>query len=289
MITRNAMQLKAIMKNKARSFGITAQATLQTYCLERLLYRFAMSPYAESFIIKGGFLIASLIGIEHRSTMDIDTTIKGWDLTRETTERIFREICSLAVTSDQLSFTVNRLEDIREVNDYPGLRVFLDVKYDGLAIPVTVDVTTGDSIVPSEILYDYPCIFDDESIRIKAYPLENILAEKLETIVSRGTANTRPRDFYDVYFLSHSKSTEIDIDLLRQSLISTSATRGSDNLLASYKDTLARVKEDTTQQGYWRNWASKNFYAKGILFEDAVKSAMSLLDKLLPCMRDDVS
>ncbi len=280
MITRNSMQLKAIMKNKAKAFGITAQATLQAYCLERLLCRLAKSPYAETFIIKGGFLIASLIGIEHRSTMDIDATIKGWDLNRETTERIFREICSIAVTSDQLNFAVNRLEDIREVNDYPGLRVFLDVEYDGLAIPVTVDVTTGDSIVPPEILYDYPCVFDDESIRIKAYPLENILAEKLETIVSRGTANTRPRDFYDVYFLSRSKSAEINVDLLRKALISTSAKRGSENHLAGYRDTLARVGGDSTQLGYWRKWADKNFYAKGVLFEDAVKSVTSLLDKM---------
>jgi len=281
MITKNAMQLKALMKSKAKKTRITAQAALQIYCLERFLYRLSKSPEAENFIIKGGFLISSLIGIENRSTMDIDTTVKGFDLNKGNLESILRNVCNTHVETDQFLFTFDRLEDIREADDYPGLRAFITAEYDGLSVPMTVDVTTGDSIIPSEVKYEYKCVFDDELINIKAYPLENILAEKLETIVSRGIANTRPRDFYDIHLLYNLKKNEINYDVLQTALNSTCCKRGTLSSIEEYKARLTAIISDKTQLAYWKKYSSRFSYAHEISFSDAVKSAEAILDRIM--------
>lgn len=279
MITKNEMQLKAIIKNKALNTGITPQATLQIYCLERLLDRIAQSDKRDCFIIKGGFLISSMIGIENRSTMDIDTTIKGFDVTKENITEIFKQICSIKI-EDQLNFTFDRVEDIRETDDYPGIRVFVQAEYGKIKTVLTVDVTTGDSIVPSEIRYSYNCVFDEKVIPILAYPLENILAEKLETIISRGIANTRPRDFYDIYILYAFKKQEINYSVLKKALESTANKRGSAEVIKEYTKILQTIREDKTQNDYWNKYTSKNNFAKGISFEEVLNSIESLFKEI---------
>ena len=226
MNTVNEMQLKAFLKSKAMDLGITPQATLQVYCLERLLERISLSDKRNCFIIKGGFLISALIGVEHRSTMDIDTTIKGFDVNKENITDIFLKICATNV-DDKLTFVFDRVEDIREKDDYPGIRAFLSARYGKMDTRLTVDVTTGDSIVPSEIEFTYKCVFDDKTISMMAYPLETIFAEKLETVISRGIANTRPRDFYDTHILYSLKKDEINYVTLAKAIESTARKRGS--------------------------------------------------------------
>lgn len=279
MITKNPMQLKAIIKNKAKEAKITPQAALQTYCLERLLERISLSDKADNFIIKGGFLISSFIGIENRSTMDIDTTVKGFDVTKENVESIFKQICEINV-EDQLNFVFDRVEDIREEDDYPGIRVHLHVVYGTLNTAMTVDVTTGDTIVPSEIRYTYHCVYGEKNISIMAYPIENVLAEKLETVISRGIANTRPRDFYDIYILSKLKSNSINWKILNQALEATSKKRGSQIILADYKKIIETLKSDETQHNYWKKYVSKNPYAEGITFEETLKAIEECFTKI---------
>lgn len=271
MITKNPMQLKAIIKNKAKKSNITAQAALQTYCLERLLERISMSDKASCFILKGGFLISSFIGIENRSTMDIDTTVKGFDVTKENVAEIFKSICQIHI-DDQLNFLFDRVDDIREADDYPGIRVFLHAIYGIINTTITVDVTTGDSIVPSEIKYMYHCVYDDKTINIMAYPLENVLAEKLETIISRGTANTRPRDFYDVYILYKLKFGDINWESLKLALESTCRKRKSETVLADYKNVIESLKSDNFQHEYWNRYEAKTPFVKGILYEQTLKA-----------------
>ena len=280
MKTTNEMQLKAIIKNIALKSGITPQAALQIYCLERLLERISLSSKSECFIIKGGFLISSMIGIEHRSTMDIDTTAKGFDVNHESISEIFSEICRIEI-DDQLHFMFDRTEDIREADDYPGIRVFLHATYGKLNTVLTVDVTTGDSIVPSEIQYKYACIFDKKTIPIKAYPLENILAEKLETIVSRGTANSRPRDFYDLYILFSLKKDEIDWNTLHNALTATATKRGSLSLLSDYEKIIETIRADSVQNDFWKRYSSKNKFASGISFDETLEVARVILRKSL--------
>lgn len=205
MRTRNSMQLKALINNKAKSANVSPQLMLQNYMLERLIERISRSPWRDRIIVKGGMLIGSLIGVERRTTKDLDTTITGFTLTHDEISRVFTEIC-LVAANDDLAFEFLRGEDIRDTDEYPGVRVFLRANYPPLRVPLTVDVTTGDVITPSAIVYDYPFVFSDGSARIMAYPLETVLAEKLETVLSRQQTTTRARDFYDLYELWRLRS-----------------------------------------------------------------------------------
>ena len=192
MISKNPMQLKAFVKKKADENKISAQLVMQNYMMERLLERISLSKYKRNLILKGGFLIAAIVGLDTRATMDMDTTIKGFPLTHESIRGIFEEICAITI-EDDVSFTVTQTTDIREGDDYPGLRVHMTANYPPLAVALKVDVTTGDKITPREVEYSFKLMFDDRSISVMAYNMETILAEKLETVLSRNVANTRTR------------------------------------------------------------------------------------------------
>ena len=277
MITNNEMQLKALLKDLSAKYGITPQATLQMYCLERLLDRIAVSRFRDHFVIKGGFLIASILGIGSRSTMDIDATVKGFSVSYENVESVFKEICDIDI-ADQLTFSFERIEEIREKDDYLGLRVFIECHYGKMKVPLTVDLTTGDTIIPREVEYMYKCVFDDKEIPILAYPLENVFAEKLDTIVSRGAANTRTRDFYDVYTLYAMKKEEVNFETLRLALEATSRRRSTFEILKEYPQILESIKADSMQGVFWRRFVAKNPFARGITLSQAVDCAKEMLD-----------
>jgi predicted nucleotidyltransferase component of viral defense system len=244
MITKNPMQLKAYIKKMAAEKNISAQLVMQNYMLERLLERVSLSKYKENFILKGGFLIAAIVGLDTRATMDLDTTIKGFELTHDVIREIFEDICKIKV-EDDVVFSVNRTSDIRETDDYPGIRVSLTASYLPLKVPMMVDVTTGDKITPREIEYKFRLIFDERSISVMAYNLETILAEKLETILSRNIANTRPRDFYDVYILYTLRGSECNLLILKAALEETAKKRGSLPILEQYENIVDSIRNST--------------------------------------------
>lgn len=251
---------------------------MQNYLLERLLERVSLSSWRERVIVKGGMLISSLVGVDSRTTMDLDTTVRGFDLTHESARRAFSEICAVEV-DDDVVFELLRTEDIRETDDYPGIRVYLRALYPPMVVPLSVDVTTGDAITPSAMEYDYPLLFDDRAISIMAYPLETVLAEKLETVISRDVANTRPRDFYDVHALWRMRREQCDLVRLAEAIAATSARRGSVDLMSLYADVMERVAEDPQMNALWRTYASRNPYVGDITLVDAcdtVKDVMSL-------------
>ena len=250
MITKNPMQLKAFIKQKAAENHISAQLVMQNYMMERLLERISLSEYKQNFILKGGFLIAAIVGLDTRATMDLDTTVKGFPLTHESIGGIFKEICGISV-EDDITFTVTRLTEIREGDIYHGLRVHLTANYPPLSVPLTVDMTTGDKITPKEIEYSFRLMFDDRSISVLAYNLETILAEKLETVLSRNIANTRPRDFYDIYILYTLRSFDYDILVLQQALNETARRRGSQPVLGQYRDIVRNIRENQQMRGFW--------------------------------------
>lgn len=224
MITKNPMQLKAFIKNKAAENKVSAQLVMQNYMLERLLERISISKYKPNFIIKGGFLISAIAGLDTRTTMDLDTTVIGLKLTHESLQTIFSEICSIQV-GDDVTFDITKMEDIRETDDYPGIRVCLKANYPPLSVPISVDVTTGDKITPKEVNYTFKLLFDDRTLDILAYNIETVLAEKIETVLSRSIANTRPRDFYDIYILYNLRKSECNMNVLHDALIQTTKKR----------------------------------------------------------------
>ena len=279
MITKNPMQLKAFIKKKAEESQISAQLVMQNYMMERLLERISLSKYKRNFILKGGFLIAAIVGLDSRATMDLDTTVKGFPLNHESIRGIFEEICTVAV-QDDVTFSISRITDIREGNDYPGLCVAMTANYPPLAVPMTVDVTAGDKLTPREIEYSFKLLFDDRSISILAYNLETILAEKLETVLSRNVANTRPRDFYDIHILYDLCISEYDIVILRHALEKTTERRGSSSVLTQYREIVENIKASPQMRGFWEKYREEFNYAKDITFDDTCGTILRVMGNL---------
>jgi len=280
MITKNPMQLKAFIKNKAAEKHISAQLVMQNYMLERLMERISLSEYKYNFIIKGGFLISAIVGLDTRATMDLDTTIKGFTLTHEAIHTIFSEICAVEV-ADDVTFEIAGISDIREGDDYPGIRVALKANYPPISVPLTVDVTTGDVITPGEIEYTFSLLFEDRTISVLAYNLETVIAEKLETVLSRGIANTRPRDYYDIYILYALRGNECNIETLRQALERTTEKRGSKKILTDYLTIIEEIRNSDTLQGFWRRYQKDFDYAGDISFEDVCDTIQQLMEQIM--------
>ena len=279
MRMKNAMQLKAHVNNMAKEAGIPTQALMQSYLLERLLERLSRSTWRDNIVIKGGVLISSLVGVSSRTTMDLDTTARGFALTHDSAERVFRDIMAVQV-DDDWEFEFDRIEDIRETDDYPGIRVHLKGSYVPMLVPLTIDVTTGDRITPDAVEYSYPLLFGEGEINLMAYPIETVLAEKLETVISRGVTNTRLRDFYDIHILLGVKRNDINMETLRNALASTCEKRSSQAVIARWADTLDDVAGDAAMLEQWAKYVRKNPYAKGIDLQDCCKTAKSVFVEL---------
>ena len=275
MKTDNAMQLKAKINNKAKELNISPQLMLQNYLMECFLERLSKSDYANKFIIKGGILISSLVGLSNRTTMDIDATVRNIPLNDIEITKIISYLCSTQNDDDWI-FSINRVEPIREDDEYQGLRIFIFADYEQIHNTFTIDITTGDSIYPQAILHSFPKIFEEKQISLFSYPLENILAEKLETILSRNITTTRPRDFYDIYILS---AKSINYPNLKTSLEKTCEHRYSQKVLTQISGIINLIKNSDNLKTQWKNYAKKMPYAAKIDFEQTVEKIEELLIK----------
>jgi len=247
--------------------------------MERLLERLSLSPYKRNFILKGGFLISVIVGLDTRTTMDLDATIKGFDLTHNGIRDVFKEVCKIPVDDDVL-FEILGTADIRENDDYPGIRVNIKANYPPISVPLSVDVTTGDEITPHEIEYTFSMMFVERKISIMTYNLETVLAEKLETVISRGIANTRSRDIYDIYILWKLYSDKLKPDVLKKALEQTSAKRGSRAVMQRHSSILSDVLLSEQMQGFWKKYQTDFDYARDISFEaaiDTINEVMTIL------------
>ena len=212
--------------------------------------------------------------------MDLDATVKGFTLTHESIRNIFAEICTIAV-DDDVTFKMTDISDIREGDDYPGIRVGLKANYAPISVPLTVDITTGDIITPREIEYTFSLLFDNRSISVLAYNLETILAEKLETVLSRSIANTRPRDFYDIYILYSLRGIECNIKTLREALERTADKRNSRRALTIYSDIIAEIRESDTLRVFWKKYQRDFDYAKDISFDDICDTVERIMSNIM--------
>lgn len=276
---KNAMQLKAIIKNLAKEKNISAQLVMQNFMLERLLERISMSKFQNNFILKGGFLIAAMVGLDTCATMDMDATIKGLPVNEETVCNMFEDICKIEV-NDDVVFSLRSIGEIREGDEYTGYRVHLIANYLPMAVPLKLDITTGDKITPKEVRYSFKLLLEDRNISVLAYNLETVLAEKLETVISRGDQNTRPRDYYDVYILRKLQYNNINTQSLKQALMATSQKRGSYEVILKYKNIMEIVKNSQIMQDQWKAY-QKNFeYAKDVNFSDACNVIVRVMDEI---------
>lgn len=272
------MQLKSIVKNISKEKHISAQLVLQNYMLERLLVRISVSSYKESFILKGGFLIASIVGLHSRATMDMDITIKGELVTAKNIELIFDEILNISI-EDNVIFKFESLEEIRENDDYNGYRVHLSANFAPMSVPLKLDITTGDKITPKEIKYEYKSMMDENtSISILAYNIETVIAEKLEAILSRGDQTTRLRDYYDVYILWKLQRANINIEYLSAALTATVNKRGTLNVIKDYKKTMDHVRESNVMHEQWEKYQHRFDYAKEISFGETCNAIIEIME-----------
>ena len=265
----NIESIKGKIRSLAEKKNLKSQEVLQIYFFERFLERLSKSNYKNNFVIKGGFLISSLIGIENRTTMDMDTTIKGIALKEEKIKEIVQEIININA-DDGIKFEIKDISYIREEDEYENFRISLIANVGKTKNPMKLDLTTGDAITPREIEYIYPCIFSKEDIKIMAYPLETILAEKYETIIRRNITTTRMRDFYDLYTLYKLKKDQIDYEILKEAIERTSKKRGSREIMQDYKEIIEDIKEDSYLRSLWDVYLSENKYIGDLTFDKVV-------------------
>lgn len=276
---KNAMQLKAIIKNIAKEKHISAQLVMQNFMLEKLLERKSISKYQRNFILKGGFLIAAMVGIDTRATMDMDATIKGLPVNEQTVRKMFEEICKTEL-ADDVTFSFQNIGKIREGDEYTGYRISLSANYPPMAVPLKLDITTGDKITPKEIEYQFKLLLEDRNISVLAYNLETIMAEKLETVITRGDQNTRPRDYYDIYILTKLQYSNIEPDSLKAAFKATADKRGSAVVVKNYRKIMNTVRNSEVMQRQWKNYQKDFEYATNIVFEETCDAVVQLMDLL---------
>lgn len=240
---RTSKQLKDLIRNLSKKNSADAQILMRNYMMERFLERISLSSYKDKFILKGGMLVAAMVGLDARSTMDMDATIKGANVNVEDIENIVTDIISVHL-DDGVIFRIKRLSEIMEEADYPGVRVSLETEFDGVRTPLKIDFSTDDVITPREVRYSFKLMLEDRSIDVWAYNLETVLAEKLETIISRNVTNTRMRDFYDIFILLQIHGDSLDEGVLSKALSATSAKRGTSEILQETDAILDEVERD---------------------------------------------
>lgn len=269
----SSKQLKDLIRNLSKEVGIEAHVLIRKYMMERFLERVSSSKYNGSFILKGGMLVAAFVGVEARATMDIDTTIKGIPVTIVDMERAITEISNIDL-DDNVKFRIKKVSEIMDEAEYSGIRFSMDAVLDGAVIPLKIDISTGDVITPREIAYSYKLMFEDRTIPIMTYPIETVLAEKLETVISRSITNTRMRDFYDIHILL--KSQNINADILALALERTAKKRGNFSLLENAESVLKIVKSDEDMKRLWNIYQKKFKYAGEYTWDEVIHSVREL-------------
>ena len=272
---KSATAVKAKIKNKAGGSSDKSQIILRIYLMERLLERVSLSKYRDNFVLKGGLLVSSLVGVDMRSTMDVDTTVKSLPMNKKSVQKILEEIMAIEV-EDGVSFRISKVQDIMEGHEYEGLRFMIECSMDRLKQTIKIDISTGDEITPGAIEYKLPLIIEDRSIDLWAYNLETLLAEKLETIMVRAEANTRMRDFYDIHVLLKQDVVTVDRDLLKAAFYATCKNRESIEQIGTIDDVINKISDDETMRQLWNNYRKTNYYVGALEWEDVIGSAEKL-------------
>ena len=272
---KSATAVKAKIKNKAGGSSDKFQIMLRIYLMERLLERVSLSRYRDNFVLKGGLLVSSLVGVDMRSTMDVDTTVKSLPLNKSSAQKILEEIMAIGL-EDGVLFHITKVQNIMEGHEYEGVRFMIDCTMDKLKQTIKMDISTGDEITPGAIEYKLPLIIEDRSIDLWAYNLETLLAEKLETIMVRAEANTRMRDFYDICVLLEQDAETIDRDTMKAAFYATCKKRGSIELIGAIDDVINKISDDDTMRQLWNNYRKTNYYVGALEWEDVIGSARKL-------------
>lgn len=264
---KTARQLKDLIRNLSKKNAADAQILMRNYMMERFLERISLSSYRDKFILKGGMLVAAMVGLDARSTMDLDATVKGANVSVEDVENMMAEIIAVPI-DDGVTFQVKNISEIMDEAEYPGIRVTMTTLFDGVRTPLKIDISTGDAITPKEVRYSFKLMLEDRSIDVWAYNLETVLAEKLETIITRTTTNTRMRDFYDIAILQQLYGSTLDPHVLHDALLATAHKRGTERHLAEAAEVFDEVENSPVMQDLWAAYQKKFSYASDLGWDD---------------------
>ena len=278
MIT-TARQLKDLVRNLSKKKSADAQILMRNYMMERFLERISLSEYKNQFILKGGMLVAAMVGLDARATMDLDATIKGTNVSVEDVEMIISQIISIPL-DDGVSFRIKRISEIMEEADYPGVRVSTETKFDGVITPLKIDISTGDVITPREIKYNFNLMLENRTIEVWAYNLETVLAEKLETVISRNVTNTRMRDFYDIYILQKLYGEQLSKDVLRDALVATAKKRETLEQIETedIDEVFDEIQSNSVMENLWKAYQRNYSYSADIPWHTIMKSIRTLYE-----------
>ena len=278
---KNRDSLKAKASNLSKKTNIPNKYLIQNFMFEALLKRISKSKYKNKFVIKGGLLLSSIFGVNLRSTMDLDTTIKGLPLNKSTITKVITEIINIDL-KDNITFEIENIKDIREEDLYSGYNVNLKADFDGLKTNLMIDITTGDIITYKEVEFKYNTIFDDETINIMTYNYETIIAEKFESIISRNIDNTRMKDYYDLYMFVNLKWNDINKDTLRKAIINTSKARETLDYIDNASKYIELISDDSRLKSLWNSYQNNYEYAKDIEFEDTINAIKIISEIIIP-------
>lgn len=278
---KNKDSLKAKVSNLASTTNIPNKYLIQSFMFEALLKRISASKYKDKFIIKGGLLLSSIFGVNLRSTMDLDTTIKGLPLDRTTITKVINEIISIDL-KDNIKLEIENIKDIREEELYSGFNINLKTEFDGLRTNLMIDITTGDVITYKEVQFEYKTLFDSETINIMTYNYETIIAEKFEAIISRNIDNTRMKDYYDLYMFVNLKWNDINKTILRKAIFNTSKKRDTLNYIEEADKYIELINEDSKLKSLWKNYRNNYVYAKDISFENTIDAIKVINGIIVP-------
>ncbi|CRL42851.1 MAG: nucleotidyl transferase AbiEii/AbiGii toxin family protein [Roseburia inulinivorans] len=278
MIT-TARQLKDLIRNLSKKKSADAQILMRNYMMERFLERISLSEYKNQFILKGGMLVAAMVGLDARATMDLDATIKGTNVSVEDVEMIISQIISIPL-DDGVSFRIKRISEIMEEADYPGVRVSMETKFDGVITPLKIDISTGDIITPREIKYNFNLMLENRTIEVWAYNLETVLAEKLETVISRNVTNTRMRDFYDIYILQKLYGEQLSKDVLWDALVATAKKRETLEQIETedIDEVFDEIQSSSVMENLWKAYQRNYSYSADIPWHTIMKSIRTLYE-----------
>ena len=278
MIT-TARQLKDLVRNLSKKKSADAQILMRNYMMERFLERISLSEYKNQFILKGGMLVAAMVGLDARATMDLDATIKGTNVSVEDVEMIISKIISIPL-NDGVLFRIKRISEIMEEADYPGVRVSMETKFDGVITPLKIDISTGDIITPREIKYKFNLMLENRTIEVWAYNLETVLAEKLETVISRNVTNTRMRDFYDIYILQKLYGEQLSKDVLRDALVATAKKRETLEQIETedIDEVFDEIQSSSVMENLWKVYQRNYSYSADIPWHTIMKSIRTLYE-----------
>lgn len=275
---RTATQLKAKVRNLSGNDSQKSQTLIRNFIMERFLERISLSQYRDNFILKGGMLVAAVVGLDTRATMDIDTTVKSLNLSKDNAIKIVKDIIAVDIP-DGVQFKITKVTDIMEEHDYPGIRFMLEATLDKMRQAVKIDISTGDIVTPGAVEYSYNLMFEDRSISLWTYNLETLLAEKLETIMARGTANTRMRDFYDIYVISRQEI--FDKDILKKAFLATSAKRNTTDQIPNLENIIATVASNDTMAAQWENFRIDSFFVGDLSWDEVMDGVKTLAPVVL--------